>query len=44
MESWLFRPARAGNAAVATWNELTVAGQIDFSTDLRMTAALRQTL
>ena len=44
MESWLFRPARAGNAPVATWNELTVAGQIDFSTDLRMTAALRQTL
>jgi hypothetical protein len=44
METWLFRPARAGNAPVATWNELTVAGQIDFSTDLRMTAALRQTL
>jgi hypothetical protein len=44
MESWLFRPARAGNAAVATWNELNVGGQISFSTDLRSTAALRQSL
>jgi hypothetical protein len=44
MESWLFRPARAGNAAAATWNELTLGGQIAFSTDLRSTAALRQSL
>ncbi len=44
MESWLFRPARAGNTAVATWNELNLGGQISFSTDLRMTAALRQSL
>ncbi len=44
METWLFRPARAGAAAVATWNELTLSGQIDFSTDLKLTATLRQSL
>jgi hypothetical protein len=44
METWLFRPARAGSTAAATWNELTLSGQVDFSTDLRMTAALRQSL
>lgn len=44
MESWLFRPARAGAAAVTTWNELTLRGQISFSTDLKSTASLRQSL
>ena len=40
--SWLFRPARAGNAAVATWNELSLSGQIAYSTDLKLTTSLRQ--
>jgi hypothetical protein len=44
MDSWLFRPARAGKAPAATWNELNLAGQIGFSTELRSTTALRQSL
>jgi len=44
MESWLFRPARAAGAPVATWNELTLGGQISFSTDLKLTTSLRQPL
>ncbi len=44
MNAWLFRPARGGGAAVATWNELTASGQISFSTDLKMTVSLRQSL
>ncbi len=44
MDSWLFRPARAAGAGAATWNELTVGGQISFSADLKQTASLRQSL
>ena len=44
MESWLFRPARASGAAASTWNELTLSGQISFSTDLKSTTSLRQSL
>jgi hypothetical protein len=44
LEGWMFRPARAAGAAVATWNELTLAGQISFDTDLRQTVSLRQSL
>jgi hypothetical protein len=44
LEAWLFRPARAAGAAVATWNELTLSGQISFDTDLKQTVSLRQTL
>ncbi|HEY7113935.1 MAG TPA: hypothetical protein VIA45_13470 [Thermoanaerobaculia bacterium] len=44
MDGWLFRPARTGQSAVATWNELTLAGQISYSTDLKSSATLRQSL
>ena len=44
METWAFRPARAGNAGVATWNELVLAGTFDYSTELKMTTTLRQSL
>jgi hypothetical protein len=44
IDSWLFRPARAAGAAVTTWNELLLGGQISFSTDLKLTASLRQSL
>ena len=44
MEGWLFRPARSGQSPVATWNELTLAGQISYSTDLKSSATLRQSL
>ncbi len=42
--TWLFRPARAAGAAVPTWNELSLGGQISFSADLKLTASLRQSL
>ncbi|MGH9368321.1 MAG: hypothetical protein ACRD3M_11670 [Thermoanaerobaculia bacterium] len=44
LESWLFRPARAAGAAVASWNELTLGGQISFDTELKQTVSLRQSL
>jgi len=44
MDGWLFRPARSGAAPAATWNELTLAGQISYSTDLKSSATLRQSL
>ncbi|HTO86777.1 MAG TPA: hypothetical protein VMR54_04515 [Thermoanaerobaculia bacterium] len=44
MESWAFRPARTGASAVATWNELTLGGQISFDSELKSTASLRQSL
>lgn len=44
MQTWLFRPARAAGAAVASWNELTLGGQTSFDTDLTLTVALRQSL
>jgi len=44
MESWAFRPARNGATAVATWNELSLAGQIAFDSELKSTASLRQSL
>jgi hypothetical protein len=44
MDSWVFRPARAGAAAVASWNELSIGGQISFDSELKATASLRQSL
>ncbi len=44
MDGWLFRPARSGAAPAATWNELTLGGQISYSTDLKSSATLRQSL
>ena len=44
LDGWLFRPARSGTAPAATWNELTLGGQISYSTDLKSSATLRQSL
>jgi hypothetical protein len=44
MDGWLFRPARSGTAPAATWNELTLGGQISYSADLKSSATLRQSL
>jgi hypothetical protein len=44
MDAWLFRPARAAGAAAASWNELTLGGQVSFDTELKLTASLRQSL
>ena len=42
MNSWLLRPAQAGGAAVDSWNELTLTGQISYSVDVKQIVALRR--
>ncbi len=44
ISTWQFRPARANGQAVDSWNELTVAGQIGYSVDVKQIANLRKTL
>jgi len=44
LDGWLFRPARAGNAAAASWNELALSGQISYSADIKQIASLRRPL
>lgn len=41
---WVFRPARAGNANVDSWNELTFSNVIDCSIELKQIVSLRKTL
>jgi hypothetical protein len=42
MNSWALRPAQSGGAPVASWNELTLAGTISYSVDLKQITALRR--
>lgn len=42
--AWQFRPAHANGQAVDSWNELTVAGQIGYSVEVKQIANLRKTL
>jgi hypothetical protein len=44
IDGWLFRPARAGNAAAASWNELALSGQISYSAEIKQIASLRRSL
>jgi hypothetical protein len=41
---WTFHPARAGNANVDSWNELTLSGTVDCSIELKQVLSLRKTL
>ena len=41
---WTLRPARAGNANVDSWNELTFTGEIDCSIELKQIVSLRKSL
>lgn len=41
---WTARPARKGTAAVDSWNELTLAGQISYAIEIRQIAQLRKPL
>lgn len=42
MAAWVLRPAQSGGAAVETWNELTLAGTVSYSDDIKQIAALRK--
>lgn len=44
IDGWLFRPARSGNAAAASWNDLAISGQISYSADIKQIASLRRPL
>jgi len=44
LSTWTLRPARAGNANVESWDELTFSGTIDCSIELKQIVSLRRTL
>ena len=44
MSSWAFRPAQANGAAIDSWNELSLSGQVSYSVDLKQIASLRKSL
>ncbi len=44
MSGWAFRPAQANGAPVDSWNELSLAGQVSYSVDLKQIASLRKSL
>jgi hypothetical protein len=44
MSAWQLQPARQKGQPVATWNELLLAGQIGYSTQIKQIANLRKTL
>jgi len=41
---WTARPARKGTEAVESWNELTLAGQVSYSVEIRQITQLRRSL
>ena len=43
MNAWVLRPAQAGGAPVDSWNELTLAGQISYSVDVKQIVGAAQT-
>jgi hypothetical protein len=44
MSAWMLRPAQAGGAPVASWNELSLSGQVSFDDELKQIAALRRAI
>lgn len=44
ISTWAFRPARAGGAAVDSWNELSLSGQTAYKVELKQIASLRRSL
>ena len=44
MSTWAFRPAQANGAAVDSWNELVLSGQVAYDVELKQIASLRRTL
>jgi hypothetical protein len=44
MGAWVIRPAQSGGAAVDSWNELTLGGQVSYSDDVKQIVALRKNI
>ena len=44
MATWTVRPAQTGGAAVDSWNELTLGGQISYSDDIKQIVALKRAI
>ncbi len=44
MSAWMLRPAQAGGAPVASWNELSLSGQVSFDDEIKQIAALRRAI
>jgi hypothetical protein len=42
MGTWILRPAQTNGVPVESWNELTLGGQISYSTEVKQIAALRR--
>ncbi len=44
MSAWVIRPAQQGGAAVESWNELTLGGQVSYSDEIKQIAALKKAI
>jgi hypothetical protein len=44
ISTWALRPARAGGAAVDSWNELNLSGQVAYKVELKQIASLRRSI
>jgi hypothetical protein len=44
MSAWTLRPAQAGGAPVASWNELSLSGTITFDDEIKQISALRRAI
>ena len=44
MSAWVIRPAQSGGVPVASWNELTLGGQVSYSDDIKQIVALKKTI
>jgi hypothetical protein len=42
MSAWVIRPAQGSGGPVESWNELTLGGQISYSSEIKQIAALRR--
>lgn len=42
MSTWVIRPAQGSGGAMESWNELTLGGQISYSSEIKQIAALRR--
>jgi len=44
MSMWMLRPAQAGGAPVASWNELSLSGTVSFDNEIKQITALRRAI
>ena len=44
LPSWPIRPARVKGQPMETWNDLSLAGTVGYSIDVKQTVSLRKTI